>query len=533
MTTSDVDRIVLEWVLNAFWQIGMLALVAIAVYPLLRNTSARIRYGYWVAAASLCVAIPVLSLVFLGLPRTAESRALLVQATANPASTALAPLLEPPPIAVPKELPQFAILGYLACLGIALLGISRSIRTIFTLQKEAEAGRSDPRLDEIVLHCASVLEVFGAKAIVSDQVRSPITIGFRKPLILVPSGLVQTADGSTLLAIVGHEMAHIKRKDFLVNLLAQVLVIPVQFHPLIWYLVGRMRRLCELACDELVTGSLMSKRAYARRLLEVAADSIQGGTMRPQLAFGTDSLEERIRTLVAPSKFVHSPRIQRLTMMFACSILLIAGAGTGLVFVRAQDTPAPAGQGQAPRRSDDVTLDISDKRVTPPKVLDQTIPSYTEEARARGVEGIVLLECIIRTTGRATDFRLLRRLGSGLDEAAITEIRDNWKFTPANLKGKPVSVVAKIEVTFTLHRRQDEIPPSEAEGLAIQAVHLIGLSENEAASARALLKMQDSTRFQKTAFDSDVKTLTEKFGLTRESVYKSSSGGVVIKYWFR
>ncbi|HEX9156539.1 MAG TPA: energy transducer TonB, partial [Syntrophales bacterium] len=242
--------------------------------------------------------------------------------------------------------------------------------------------------------------------------------------------------------------------------------------------------------------------------------------------------DTRIRALVAPSKFVHSPTIQRLTMIFACSILLITGAGTGLVFVRAQDKPAPAGQGQAPRSSDDVTLDISDKRVTPPKVLDQTIPSYTEEALSRRIQGIVLLECIIRTNGRATDFRLLRRLGSGLDEAAIREIRDSWKFTPATLKGKPVSVRAKIEVTFNLRTRQAEISPSEAEGLAIEAVHLIGLSEAEATRARAVIKMQDSTRFQKTAFDSDVRMLTEKFGLTRESVYKSSSGGVVIKYWF-
>ena len=410
--------------------------------------------------------------------------------------------------------------------------MSRSIRTVFTLRKKAEAGRSDPRLDEISLHCASVLEVFGAKAIASDQVRSPITIGFRKPLILVPSGLVQTADRSTLLAIVGHEMAHIKRKDFLVNLLAQVLLIPVQFHPLIWYLVGRMRQQCELACDELVTGSLMSKRAYAKRLLDVAAESIQGGTRRPQLAFGTDSLEERIGALVAPSRRVHLPWIQRLITISACSILLIAGVGTGLVFVRAQDKPTTAGQEQATGNSNEVVVNISDKRVTPPKVLDQTIPSYTEEARSRRVEGIVLLECIIRTNGRATDFRLLRRLGSGLDEAAVKEISDNWKFTPATLKGKPVSVRAKIEVTFNLRTRQDEISPSEAEGLAIEAVHLIGLSEDEATRARAVIKMQDSTRFQKTAFDSDVRMLTEKFGLTRESVYKSSSGGVVIKYWF-
>jgi len=521
---------VFEWLLNALWQIGLLSLVAIAVQPLLWNVSADFRHRYWIAASSACVIVPVLSLAFLGLPGAVESPTFLIQATAGPAPTALGPLVDPPRIAVPKELPQFAILGYLVCLGLGLIGFSRSVRTLIALQREADAGRSDPRLNEIVSHCASVLHMSRARAIASDKVHSPITIGFRKPLILVPSDLVHTGDRSKLVAIVGHEMAHIKRKDFPVNLLAQLLVLPIQFHPLTWYLLRKMRRQCELACDEMVTASFMSKRAYARRLLEVAAESIKGGTMRPQLAFGTDSLEERIRTLLAPSKVVQSRWIQRLIMVSACSILLIAGAGTGLVFVHAQDKTAPAGQEPARTRSDEKVYEESDQGVVMPEVLEQTIPRYTEEAISARVEGIVLLECIVRTTGRVTDCRVVRSLGSGLEEVTIREIEDNWRFKPATVEGKPVNLRAKIEVTFNLRLREGEIPRSEAVGLAIEGIELVGLSEEQATSARALLRIQESTKFKTADFQSDVSKLREKFGSASGEVYKGKSGGVIVKY---
>ncbi len=176
--------------------------------------------------------------------------------------------------------------------------------------------------------------------------------------------------------------------------------------------------------------------------------------------------------------------------------------------------------------------EISDKGVVPPKVLTQTIPSYTEEARLGGVEGDVVLRCIIRTTGRVTDCQVVQSPGSGLAEVSIKEIQDNWRFSPATVDGKPVDLRAKIELTFNLRLRDGELPVSEAEGLAIERVELIGLKEEPAASVRALLQMQESSRFQKSAFESDVNRLREKFKSVSWEVSKGSSGGVVVKYRF-
>lgn len=88
--------------------------------------------------------------------------------------------------------------------------------------------------------------------------------------------------------------------------------------------------------------------------------------------------------------------------------------------------------------------------VTNPVVINQTIPAYTDEAIKAKAQGVVLLQAIIRKDGRVTDFKVLRGLGYGLEEKAIEEIASNWKFLPGRYNGRPVDVLATIEVQFNL-----------------------------------------------------------------------------------
>lgn len=88
--------------------------------------------------------------------------------------------------------------------------------------------------------------------------------------------------------------------------------------------------------------------------------------------------------------------------------------------------------------------------ISNPQILVQTTPSYTDEAIKSKVQGIVILQAIIRHTGRVDSFKVLRALGYGLEEQAIQEIAQNWRFRPGTLNGKPVDVLATIEVQFNL-----------------------------------------------------------------------------------
>lgn len=78
------------------------------------------------------------------------------------------------------------------------------------------------------------------------------------------------------------------------------------------------------------------------------------------------------------------------------------------------------------------------------------MPQYTRQARAARIEGVILLQGIVRKDGRVTDLIILKGLGYGLDQSAIETIGKEWQFEPSKLNGQPVNVQADLEVSFRL-----------------------------------------------------------------------------------
>jgi TonB family protein len=88
--------------------------------------------------------------------------------------------------------------------------------------------------------------------------------------------------------------------------------------------------------------------------------------------------------------------------------------------------------------------------VREPVLIYQTLPSYTEEARKNRVEGVVLLQVVVRANGSVDNAKIIHGLGFGLDESALREVVTKWRFKPGTLNGRPVDVQALIEVSFRL-----------------------------------------------------------------------------------
>lgn len=84
-----------------------------------------------------------------------------------------------------------------------------------------------------------------------------------------------------------------------------------------------------------------------------------------------------------------------------------------------------------------------------PVLLHKVEPEYTEQARAANYQGTVVLSVEIDANGTATNIKVLRSLGLGLDVKAIEAVRQ-WKFKPGYKGGQPVTVPASIEVNFRL-----------------------------------------------------------------------------------
>jgi TonB family protein len=87
--------------------------------------------------------------------------------------------------------------------------------------------------------------------------------------------------------------------------------------------------------------------------------------------------------------------------------------------------------------------------VSAPSLIYKVEPEYSEEARKAKYQGVVVLYVEVDPGGRAGNLRVLNSLGLGLDEKAIDAVR-KWRFRPGYKDGKPVTVVAIVEVNFRL-----------------------------------------------------------------------------------
>ena len=108
------------------------------------------------------------------------------------------------------------------------------------------------------------------------------------------------------------------------------------------------------------------------------------------------------------------------------------------------DGPAQPGAatGEPPRRiGGDVKAPVAIVRSAPP---------YPEAARKMRIEGVVLVEAVIDEAGNVVDARVLKEIGMGCGQAAVEAIRA-WRYEPATLNGRPVSVYLEVRVSFQLH----------------------------------------------------------------------------------
>ncbi|MGH7171856.1 MAG: HEAT repeat domain-containing protein [Gemmataceae bacterium] len=121
--------------------------------------------------------------------------------------------------------------------------------------------------------CRTEMHIRGAVRLAAHpRVRSPILLGFLRPMILVPPDWPQRAIEAQRAALL-HELAHVRRRDHLLALLMEIVRIAFFFHPLVRWLLGRLDYERELLCDEMVVRQGIDPRDYARLLLEFARAS--------------------------------------------------------------------------------------------------------------------------------------------------------------------------------------------------------------------------------------------------------------------
>ncbi len=128
----------------------------------------------------------------------------------------------------------------------------------------------------------------------SVRVAVPVVVGILKPVVLLPVGLVAGLSMAEVEAVLAHELAHVRRNDFLVNLVQSVVEVLYFFHPALWWLSARVREERENCCDDLAISVCGDGRTLARALAQVEAFRLVQQTPAPALAMAFSSPKKQL-----------------------------------------------------------------------------------------------------------------------------------------------------------------------------------------------------------------------------------------------
>lgn len=352
-----MNRLVIDalgWTLVHFlWQ-GALIAAALCVADLaLAKSRAAARYLAACLAFGLMLAAPAGT--FLTLRSAAKTPApartfvaTKVSSIAVSQQPSIADLHLPAPLAgsaasVLRSRPSFSrllpwvvgvwILGVVA-LSLRLIGgwwlVRRLVRSSGNVSLEAWQARladlaERMRVSRPVRLCRSAL------------VEVPTVIGWLRPMILLPASTLSGLSPAQIEAILAHELAHIRRHDYLVNLLQSVVEMLLFYHPAVWWVSKRIRDERELCCDDLAIRISGDPVSYARALYEL--ERLRGETFDLALAASGGSLPARIARLLGlpgrPRDVVTRGLVGLIGAMAVIALLAVTGLEQSAVLANA------------------------------------------------------------------------------------------------------------------------------------------------------------------------------------------------------
>jgi beta-lactamase regulating signal transducer with metallopeptidase domain len=134
----------------------------------------------------------------------------------------------------------------------------------------------------------------------SGRAKVPMVIGHLKPILLLPLALLSSLPPEQLEAIIAHELAHVRRHDYLVNILQSFVELVFFYHPAVRWLSAVVRQEREKCCDDLAVSLSGDTITYAKALAEAEAFQHTSGTMMMAFARQRGNLLARIERLVGP-----------------------------------------------------------------------------------------------------------------------------------------------------------------------------------------------------------------------------------------
>jgi TonB family protein len=295
------------------------------------------------------------------------------------------------------------------CLGVLFF----SARLVWGSRQVSQMRRrGEPAEEALHTAVARIAERMGitrrVSVLISAMADGPSVVGFLRPVILLPTATILGLAPEQLEAVLAHELAHIRRYDYLVNVVEMFAEALLFYHPAVWWISGRIRCERELCCDDEAVRACGDAFRYARALTALERMRV----MTPSLALGgTDGpLAYRIKRLMgaAPQDSLPSrvPGLMAVCLALAC-------LGLSVNRVRAQAQPDAPG----------VHVDLGSSAV-----IHRAPVAYPAAAQIGNIRGTVSVELHMDASGNVSDARVL----SGPEELRkpVLESVLGWHFTP-------------------------------------------------------------------------------------------------------
>ncbi len=436
----------LAYLLNSLWQLPLLFGAAWVVTRLLAPLGNAVQHRVWVIALLLESLLPALSsspfpwLRYLHLWHNTSARS-----GGSRITITVAPGTALHVVHLSATLLTVITLLYTVVLAYLVLRFAWRACSLLRLRHEAKPFPFTASTARCWSRCSQQFHRKGVQLRTSSAIFGPITLGLRRPLILLPLTLAQTLSEDDLETVLAHELAHIERHDFLKNLIYELLALPVAFHPLLWLSRMHLTESREMVCDERAA-RLAGPEVYALSLLRLAASLLRGRPSATPHAIGifdAHTLERRLMNLQTfHNQLSFGQRVLRVTL---CSALAFGTCGSALALrmnIAATDkNPPPASphSNAVPKISGGVMAG---------QILTRVNPIYPEAAKSAKIQGTVILRATIGKDGTIEKLQVV----SGPDElrASTLDAVHQWVYKPYRLNGESTEVETTITVNYSL-----------------------------------------------------------------------------------
>jgi TonB family protein len=433
---------------------------------LLRLRQPRVMLAYWQTLLAACLLLPLIQPWH--------------QMALAPAGGAATATVRTGPVVLGSPAFLFPLQTWILLVLVAggVLGLLRLALGLFRL---SHYRRTALRITAFpgALHEAQALVGVQPRFYSSERVSVPVTFGWLDPVVILPATFAQM-DESHQRAIACHELLHVARRDWLLNLLEELVLTLFWFHPAIWWTIRNIRLGREQVVDREVVALTGARKPYLHALLEIAGAARAMPVPAP-LFLLESQLARRVATLMKEVR-MSKPRLIA-SLVIALAVLVAAGWWAVKTFRLTAQAELPAevlfGYGHSSAPGSDGTsafmfymvqvdqdtgqthsgyggprLYKEGSDIKGPVPISMPDPPYTPQARKDKVQGAIVAAVEVDTSGnvagvKLTAVSLSRDLSDGLDESVMQTVR-TWKFKPAMKKGKPVPVMVTVQVNFSL-----------------------------------------------------------------------------------